>query len=66
MDDVLGERTMTENQIVFWNVNRLAKEFDMTPRSVGILLRRLGAKRWSKSAKSGGSVWYYDPEERED
>jgi len=55
---------MTEPRMAFWNVKKLAKEFQISRNSVTRTLEDIGAKRWS-GRKGGSRVWYWDPQERE-
>jgi hypothetical protein len=48
--------------IVYWNARRLGKEFELSPQKVGLILKSIGAKRWTKNPSSG-SIWYFDIEE---
>lgn len=43
--------------MVFWNVKKLAKEYNMAPTKVGRLLKSLGAKVWSGSSSNKSYYW---------
>ena len=55
---------MSKDTIVWWNSKKLSREYNIHPTQIAILLKKLGAKRWSKSAgNSQGATWYYEIEE---
>lgn len=58
-----GERTMNRTR-VYWNVKKLAREYNLSPTMVGRLLSKIGAKRWTTD-KTPYSVWYWDAEEED-
>lgn len=52
---------MTEPRMVFWHSRRLAKQFHMSRRDVGRILKSIGAKQWADSGcDGGGPVWYWE------
>lgn len=54
---------MSEPEMVIWRTQDLAKEYDLSTRSVGKLLRSIGAKLWRRNTHSNaGSIWYWDEE----
>ena len=54
---------MLENEFVIWNVNKLAQEFNLSKKRVNMILRSLGAKKWTGKSGVNGTKYYYDPEE---
>jgi len=46
----------------YWNARRLGRQFGLSPQKVGLILKSIGAKRWTKNPSSG-SIWYFDIEE---
>lgn len=49
-----------EKPMVFWNTRKLSKEFGVRPLIIAKLLKKMGAKRWSKSNRDGGSIWFWE------
>ena len=49
-----------EKRMIFWNVRKLAKEFNMPANRVARLLKSLGAKRWTAQTGGNAAKWYWE------